>query len=77
MPGGFDELAGASESESRHIVVNALILPLRNQVGFMPNTHIATDAGGAAKSRPSRQMGEIRLLRVSSEIPKGFPILKK
>ena len=77
MPGGFDELTDASESERGHIVINALVLPLRNQIGFMPNTYIATATNIPAKSRPGRQMGEIRPLRIPSESAKGSPVLKK
>jgi len=29
------------------------------------------------KARPGRQVGEVRLLRVSSESPEGLPVLKE
>ncbi len=77
MPRGFDELTDAAESERRHIVVNALVLPVRNQIGFMPDPYIATAPNVSAKARPSRQMGEIGLLRIPSQSPEGFPILQK
>src|SRR6201987_1690177 len=69
MPACFDELADSSESEGRHIVINALVLSFGNQIGFMPNTNIAAVADSLAKARPGRQMGEVRALRVPGESP--------
>jgi hypothetical protein len=37
MPGSFNEPADSSESEGRHIVINALVSSLGNQIGFMPD----------------------------------------
>src|SRR4029453_9446836 len=74
---GFDQLTDSSESESRHIVINILVLSFRDQISFMPNTYITTVADIIAKARPSRQMGQIRVLRISNEGPKGLPVLKK
>jgi hypothetical protein len=77
MPGRFDQLTDSPESKRRHIVVNILILPFRDQIGFMPNTYIAAISDIPAKARPGRQMSQISVLRVSSESPKGLPVLKK
>ena len=77
MPTCFDELTDSSESEGRHIVINALVLSFGNQIGFMPNTNIAAAADILAKARPGRQMGEIRALRISGESLKRSPVLKK
>jgi hypothetical protein len=77
MPGRFDQLTDSPESKRRHIVVNILILPFRDQIGFMPNTYIAAISDIPAKARPGRQMSQISVLRVSSESTKGLPVLKK
>ena len=77
MPDGFDQLTDSPESERRHIMIDALILSFRDQIGFMPNTYIATVTDILAKARPGRQMRQIRLLRISSESPKGLPVLKE
>ena len=77
MSGGFDQFTDSSESERRHIVINALILSFRDQIGLMPNTDIATVTDILAKARPRRQVRQIRVLRISSESPKRLPVLKK
>ena len=58
-------------------MIDALISSFRDQIGFMPNAYIATVTDILAKARPGRQMGQIRLLRTSSESPKGLPVLKE
>ena len=67
LSGGFEQPADPPEPEGRHIVIDILILSLRDHVGLVPNSHVPAVSDALAKPSPGRKVSQIRLPRVSLE----------
>ena len=77
LSGGFEQPTDSPKPEGRHVVIDILVLSLRNHVGLVPNPHVPAVPDALAKPPPGRKMSQIRLPRVSHESLKGLPVLKK
>ncbi len=67
LPGGFEQLTDLPKPEGRHVVIDILVLSLRDHIGLVPNAYVPAVPDPLAKPSPGRKMSQTRLPRVSHE----------
>ncbi len=76
MAGGGDVASGERKSHAWKVVVDALVLPGGNLVGFVPDADGAIGTDAAVEGRPCRKMVRVAILGVADEMVEAAPVLR-